>query len=159
MARTHSASNIPDSKNNLPLRAPGRRWLCLGLITFCVGTTQANSGIDQTTRNCVAEANSATALAGCELEARKRWQARVKNNDQRLRFSLDDRLRALYIASQQAWELYRDAEFKVLEATLAARNDGLAGALAEGAKTEVMRKRAEQQDTLLKSMPIKSHRR
>ena len=127
--------------------------LLSGLIAW--GAPQADPAIDQETRECVAQSTSSTAIAGCEKAAQKRWQARLLNNDQRLRFSLDEQLRGLYEDAQTAWETYRDAEFRVIEATLGKRKDGLAQPLSQGAKTEVIRKRAEQQETLLQSMPAK----
>ncbi len=126
----------------------------LSIVSLCLTSTlQADEPIDRKTRDCVAKATTTTAIAGCETAARKRWQARLLNNDQRLRFSLDERLRALYAAAQSAWETYRDAEFRVIDATLGKRQDGLALPLAEGAKTEVLRKRVGQQDTLLQAIP------
>ena len=118
----------------------------LSIVSLCLTSTlQADEPIDRKTRDCVAKATTTTAIAGCETAARKRWQARLLNNDQRLR--------ALYAAAQSAWETYRDAEFRVIDATLGKRQDGLALPLAEGAKTEVLRKRVGQQDTLLQAIP------
>ena len=129
--------------------------LLTGLIAWSM--PHANPGIEQATRDCVSSATTAMAIAVCETAAQKQWQARIRSNDQRLRSRLDGPTRELYLDAQKTWERYRDAEFEVIDATLGKRDDGLAQPLAQGAKTEMLRERAEQQETLLRS--IARHRK
>lgn len=84
------------------------------------------------------------AIAACEQAAQSRWRERLDLYHDSLLTALSGPARARYEAAQQAWERFRTAESALIDATLGERDPPAGAALAEGAKTQLLQRRAEQ---------------
>lgn len=102
------------------------------------------AAVQRAVRRCVAAARDTGAIIACEVQARRQWLGQLQSLREALRKRLEDRDLRQLERSVAAWEAYRAAELALLARTLGERRDGLAAALLEGAKTDLIRQRVEQ---------------
>ena len=133
------------------MRHGGKVTLALGL--FCLSAHAADGDIDRQTRACVVNAGSTAAVVRCEQQAQAAWRARIEEHRQALLERLQGPERNHFLAAQAAWEDYRVREFRFIDDSFAQRTDGLSPPLAAGAKTELLRQRAERLAVYLSNPP------
>jgi uncharacterized protein YecT (DUF1311 family) len=95
-------------------------------------------------RRCIEAARDAGAVAACELTAQGALKERITRWSAAIEQRLPPRERALFTRSQAAWEAFLANETALLDATLAARRDGLAAHLRPGAVTRLLEQRETQ---------------
>ena len=108
-------------------------------------------------RRCVAAARDPGAIIACEVAGRQQWQRVLETTRAALERRLNGEALERFRRSQAAWASYREAEVALLQHTLGGRADGLGPPLVEGARTDLVRRRAEQLRAHLASLQASRH--
>lgn len=95
-------------------------------------------------RRCVEAARDAAAVAACELTAQAALRQRIARWSAAIEQRLPAHERVLFARNREAWEAFLASETALLDATLAARRDGLAAHLRPGALTRILEQRETQ---------------
>lgn len=95
-------------------------------------------------RSCVQAARDAAAVAACEVTAQAVLRQRIARWSTAIEQRLPPRQRNLFARNREAWEAFLASETVLLDATLAARRDGLAAHLRPGAVTRLLEQRETQ---------------
>ena len=114
------------------------------LLLSLMSKLHAATDPDDQTRACVANAGSMGAIVSCERAAQERWHAELASYHNALLGALNGVAQEHYAAAQSAWKRFQEAEFALIEQTLGESDPLAGGALAEGAKSTLLRQRAEQ---------------
>ena len=95
-------------------------------------------------RRCIEAARDAAAVAACEVTAQAVFRERIARWSAAIEQRLPPRERILFVRNREAWEAFLESETALLDATLAARRDGLAAHLRPGAVTRLLEQRETQ---------------
>ncbi len=119
--------------------------LLLGIAALLANPVTASEPADGADlRRCIEAARDAAAVAACEVTAQAVYRERIARWSAAIEQRLAVRERILFVRNREAWEAFMASETALLDATLAARRDGLAAHLRPGAVTRLLEQRATQ---------------
>ena len=116
--------------------------ILIAIMYLGAGNVFALHEIDRDELKCINSTSSNKEMMACTNKARTQWEEEIVKYYQMLISELPDREQRTLTSSQNRWEKYRDAEFKMIDELLKKKVAIEGKTIACGLKKDIVKNRA-----------------